>query len=135
MRISLVSLSLAIALSSDGAAIAGPAIAFKAALDNCQNANVEFSARIEACTNLIHTNLFAGKLLADLYFIRGNIFLQNHKNDEALSDYNKALELKPDFPQALANRAALESQSALHEAPGTASTEPATAGEKTAPLE
>lgn len=70
-----------------------------------------------------------------MYFIRGNAFAENHKNKEALSDYNKALELKPDFPQALNNRAILESQSAASESPGTASSQPTAQGEKSAPQE
>lgn len=136
MRNAVLGVSLAVVLScGGGAALAGPAIGFKTALDNCQNSKLVLDVRIEACTSIIQSDLLPRKQVADMYFIRGNAFAENHKNKEALSDYNKALELKPDFPQALNNRAILESQSAASESPGTASSQPTAQGEKSAPQE
>ncbi|HYV92332.1 MAG TPA: tetratricopeptide repeat protein [Chitinophagales bacterium] len=45
--------------------------------------------------------------IAVAYISRGIAFYKEKKNDEALSDFNKAVELSPDFPDAFFNRGSL----------------------------
>ncbi|HEY3636553.1 MAG TPA: tetratricopeptide repeat protein [Rhizomicrobium sp.] len=120
MRYPILGLSLAVILLGGGhSAFAGSAVAFTTALNNCQNESLDIDVRIGACTEIIRTNLLPKRSLADMYFIRGNIYAKNNKSDEALADYNKALELKPDFPEAQNNRAIIQSQSAAGSTAGT----------------
>lgn len=57
-----------------------------------------------ACTELIITGLVKGRELAAVYTQRG--FLEREKQpDQALSEYNDALKVQPDFADALTGRA------------------------------
>ena len=85
-----------------GVAVAGPAIGIMASIHNCQNAGLAPESRIEACSQAIHTNLLSHGILAAVYYNRGV--------DHARQDYDKALELKPDFVQAQASRARISAQ-------------------------
>lgn len=91
-------------LLSQTKVVAGSALAVLTFLHNCQTVGVDPDTRIEACTQLIHGNLVSHGILTAFYTIRANAYFEKGDLDHALEDYNKALELKPDFPEALVNR-------------------------------
>ena len=93
-----------------GVAVAGPAIGIMASIHNCQNAGLAPESRIEACSQAIHTNLLSHGILAAVYYNRGVAYETAHDIDHARQDYDKALELKPDFVQAQASRARISAQ-------------------------
>lgn len=90
-------------------AYAGSAVTMFAVLKNCQNRDLDPKIRIDACTHLIHGNLVSHKLLAGLYAIRGEAYFEEADQENALADYNKAIELGP-FPEVYVNRAELLEQ-------------------------
>lgn len=100
----------AIILISGGVASGGSAVAIGPALHNCQNPDVAPESRIEACSALIHSNLLPHPVLARLYNNRAVAYEAAQDFDRALQDYNKALELAPDFSEAQTNRARLMEQ-------------------------
>jgi lipoprotein NlpI len=81
-----------------------------AVLNNCQNADLDPEARIEACSELIHANIVSHRVLASLYNTRGVAYEAKHDIVHAIQDYAKALDLKPDFPEAQANLARLQNE-------------------------
>jgi len=112
----------AVALLAPLPAFSGAATALTAYIKNCQTEGVDPDTRVAACTTVIHSNLFAGRLLADLYAIRARAYIAKQDYQDALADENKALELKPDFPEAQANKAKLEE---MLQAAGAAQTDTA----------
>jgi lipoprotein NlpI len=102
----------AIILISCGFAAGRSAIGIRAAIHNCQNPDLAPDSRIEACSEAIHSNLVAHPVLASFYYNRGVAYEAAHDIDHARQDYDKALELKPDFPKAQANRARLSDPAA-----------------------
>ena len=97
----------AIILISAGAASGASAIGLRAAIHNCQNSDLPPESKIEACNEVIHTNLASHDLLARFYYNRAVAYEAANDLDHARQDYDKALELKPDFAEALTNRARL----------------------------
>lgn len=92
-----------IMLISGGVASGGSAINIKAALANCQNSDIAPEARIEACSALVHSNLVSHRMLARFHFLRAVAYQTAKKFDLALQDYSKAIELDPNFPEAVTN--------------------------------
>ena len=107
----------ALVLVSGDFAAGGPAVAIMAAVHNCQNPDLAPESRIEACSQVIHTNLLSHGILAAVYNDRGLAHENAHDIAHARQDYDKALELKPDFAQAQANRARLAEQNPAAAAP------------------
>jgi tetratricopeptide (TPR) repeat protein len=99
-----------IILISGGAASGASAIGLRAAIHNCQNADIAPESRIEACSEVIRTNLASHDLLARFYYNRAAAYEAANDFDHASQDYDKALQLKPDFAEAQANRARLVEQ-------------------------
>lgn len=60
---------------------------------------------VSGCTALIQSNRFTGKILASIFFQRGNAYL-HQDNDSAINDYNQSIRLDPNFAGAYFNRAA-----------------------------
>src|SRR5579863_381403 len=94
-----------IMLVSGGVARGGSAINLKAAVANCQNSEITPQTRIEACSELIHSNLVSHRMLARFYFLRAVAYEAALEFGLAVQDYSKAIELDPNFPEAVANRA------------------------------
>ena len=65
------------------------------------------SDAIYACTQLIRFNLAIGHALAVLYNSRALHHLDLHQDDEALSDFTRAIFYSPRYAQAYVNRALL----------------------------
>lgn len=103
-------MAVSITLITGGAAFGLSALGIRAAIHNCQNSDIAPEIRIEACSEVIRTNLASHEFLARLYFNRGVAHEAASDVDHARQDYDKALELKPDFAEAQANRARLEQQ-------------------------
>lgn len=103
-----VAAALAILVTIVGAspsAFAFAAIGLKASLDNCLNGNLSAAERIQACNQVIHTNVFSPETRAKLITIRGNAYFASGNLDGALDDYDKAIQLRPEFQPAVINRA------------------------------
>lgn len=100
----------AMILVSGGAASGMSAIGIKAALHNCQNPDVAPESRIEACSEVIHTNLAPQDIRARIYYHRGTAYEAAHDFDHARQDYDKALELAPQYAEAETARARLINQ-------------------------
>jgi tetratricopeptide (TPR) repeat protein len=79
-------------------------VGLRNALDNCLNKNVSSPERIEACNNVIHTNILLPAYRARVIASRGNAYFAEANLDNALEDYSKALELNPGLTAALTNR-------------------------------
>jgi len=107
----------AIILGSSGFAAGQSAIGIMAAVRNCQNPDLAPEARIEACSQVIHTNLVSHGVLAAFYYNRGVAYEAVHDLDHARQDYDKAVELKPDFAQAQASMARLSGQNSANATP------------------
>jgi tetratricopeptide (TPR) repeat protein len=61
-------------------------------------------AAIAACTRLIESGKFDGNTLAVIYFDRGVTLYNIREYDRAIQDYDQALELNPQFAQAVFSR-------------------------------
>jgi tetratricopeptide (TPR) repeat protein len=61
--------------------------------------------RIEGCTALIESGAFAQVQLADIYAMRALAYLLKGEYGTAIQDYDKAIDVRPDFAVALNNRA------------------------------
>ena len=100
----------AIMLIGGGVASGGSAVAIKAAVDNCQNADVTPENRIEACSEIIHSNLVSHHFLARFFYNRAIAYEAVNDFDHARQDYDKAVELDPNFAEAQTNRSRLMEQ-------------------------
>jgi tetratricopeptide (TPR) repeat protein len=67
-------------------------------------AAIPAEARIGYCTQLIQSGRLATEGLAGTYDNRGNAYDNRGLHDQAISDYNQALALKPDDAEAYFNR-------------------------------
>jgi tetratricopeptide (TPR) repeat protein len=106
MKRSVPALAFAIGVIGFGSsAFAFSAFGVKAVLLNCLNKSLSSSERIEACNQAIQSNEFARPDRARLITSRGNAYFASGDLDRALDDYNKAIELDPQLPEAVANRA------------------------------
>lgn len=95
---------------SEGVAFAGSAVGINAAIHNCQNTGVAPEDRIQACTDLLHSNLATQGARGRLYYHRGVAYEAAHDFDRALKDYDEAVELAPQNAEAQAARAHLMEQ-------------------------
>lgn len=97
------------------AASAGSATGLTAVLHNCQNLKIRSDIRIDACNALIHSNLVNHKMLGAFYALRAQTYIAAKDDERAMQDYDKALQLFPDFPQALVSRGTLFARAGQHE--------------------
>ncbi|HTT84338.1 MAG TPA: tetratricopeptide repeat protein [Rhizomicrobium sp.] len=81
-----------------------PAVGLGAAIDNCLNKNLSSSERIEACGEVIHTNLLPPRYRARFLALRGNEYFASDNLADALADYNHAIALYPILQEAFVNR-------------------------------
>lgn len=65
--------------------------------------NATPDVQISRCTALIKTGKYTGKQLADFFFTRGVAHAKKGDQDRAMSDYNEAIRITPNFPNALIN--------------------------------
>ncbi|MGH7024811.1 MAG: tetratricopeptide repeat protein [Caulobacteraceae bacterium] len=70
----------------------------------CGRTNDE--ASIQACTDLINAKTLPNAKLALAYYDRGNAYNVLGEQDQAIPDYDEAIRLNPDYPDAYASRAA-----------------------------
>jgi len=98
-------LAIVVALiGSSPLAFAFTAVGLKTSLDNCLNSKLSSAERIEACNEVIHTNVFPPKTRARINTSRGNASFTSGNLDSALDDYNKAIVLDPELQPPLVNR-------------------------------
>jgi tetratricopeptide (TPR) repeat protein len=81
------------------------ALGLRNALENCLNRNVSSAERIEACNEVIHTNVLLPRDRAKVITSRGNAQFASGNPDGALDDYNTAIGLNSGFQPAVVNRA------------------------------
>lgn len=67
--------------------------------------------RILACTRIIKSGHLFGKPisksnLARMYYNRGNAYMKKGQSDQAIADYDKAIEFNPKYEKAYAKRRA-----------------------------
>jgi lipoprotein NlpI len=104
------SLIITFVLLQGGSAWAGSAIALQAAVHNCQDVKLDPDTRIAACSEMIHSGLATRGILTAFYFFRSLAYQAKGDIDNAVRDNDKALELKPDYPDALANKVSLQNK-------------------------
>jgi len=106
MRIAAATLAVVIGvIGSCSAAFAFAPIGLKASLDNCLNVNLSSPQRIEACSQVIHTNVFPPKTQARVITLRGNAYFASGDLESALDDYNRAVSLDAGLQPSVVNRA------------------------------
>lgn len=105
----LATIVTATVFAGSGLATAGSAVGIMTAVRNCQNPDLPPQSRIDACGEVIHTNLVSHGVLAAFYYNRAVAYEGVNDLDHARQDYGRALELKPDFIQAKENLARLSS--------------------------
>jgi tetratricopeptide (TPR) repeat protein len=108
MKFPVLFASAALAFGFDSPALAQyqgtPATGLGAAVDNCLNKNLASSDRIEACSEVIHTNLLPPRYRARVFALRGNEYFATDNLAGALEDYSHAIALYPILQQAYVNR-------------------------------
>ena len=62
------------------------------------------NVRIVACTRLIRAGKLRRKGLAVVYYFRATAYRNKRLFNRAIADYTRAIQLKPNFPQAYNNR-------------------------------
>jgi tetratricopeptide (TPR) repeat protein len=70
---------------------------------------------ISACTAFLASGEGSGGAKSQAHILRGNAYFKKGKNDEALKDYNNAIELVPGNPVALYNRGNIETSLGLYD--------------------
>ncbi|HLY04217.1 MAG TPA: tetratricopeptide repeat protein [Rhizomicrobium sp.] len=116
-RRSLLLIAGALVLISSSRGLAQSAVGIAAAVHNCQNSDLAPEARIEACTQIIHANLASHGILAAFYYNRAVAYEAARDSDHAKQDYEKALDLKPDFAEAKENLARLSGETPANAPP------------------
>ena len=87
------------------AAIAGMG-ARDASADNAQDCfSEDFNRRIQGCTDIIERGTLSRGELSSAYAERALAYSMKGRHDQAIRDYDRAIELVPDYPIALNNRA------------------------------
>ena len=109
-RYTFILLTVTLGLLHGGAASARSAIALRAVVHNCQDQAVDADARIATCSQMIHSGLASSGVLCAFYFYRSLAYEAKGDLDDAIRDNDKALELKPDYADALANRTSLQTK-------------------------
>lgn len=71
------------------------------------NAINDLDQAIEIALELAASDLFTDAGLAELYTLRGQMIMLTYEWDRALADYNSAIELEPDYPDAYFHRGVL----------------------------
>jgi tetratricopeptide (TPR) repeat protein len=92
------------AMGWSSSAVAFAAIGLRAVLDNCLSKNLSSPERIEACNEVIHTNVLLPRYRARVITSRGNAHFASANLSSALDDYNKAIELDHGLQAAVVNR-------------------------------
>ena len=103
-------MTITLVLLQGGVAPAGSAIALRAVVHNCQDQTVDADARIAACSQMIPSGLASSGVLCAFYFFRSLAYEAKGDLANAIRDNDKALELQPDYADALANRTSLQSK-------------------------
>jgi tetratricopeptide (TPR) repeat protein len=67
-------------------------------MKRCMSAHPEIS--ISGCTALIQSGHESPANLSDAYYKRGQAYYDNYKDELAIADYEKAIDLKSNFPEA-----------------------------------
>ena len=71
---------------------------------------MDADARVAACSQMIRSGLASSGVLCAFYFFRSLAYEAKGDFDDAIRDNDKALELKPDYADALANRTSLQAK-------------------------
>src|SRR6185436_20163955 len=107
LRIAHNEIGLLVIATLAALSMAFEAKAEEASKDLCAGASVVPSVRIEACSAAIAAGAETSEELARWYYQRGNGYYEKRQRREAIADYTRAIELKPNYHQALHNRANL----------------------------
>jgi tetratricopeptide (TPR) repeat protein len=106
-KIPQVVMLVCLAIGASGPALAGAGTGLGIVLDNCQNQHVDPDTRIGACGQLIHSNMASHRILAAFYAFRGIAYRDKGDDPDAIKDFTKAIDLKPDYADAFAFLGAL----------------------------
>jgi tetratricopeptide (TPR) repeat protein len=68
------------------------------------NQGADSDLRVDGCSGLIESGRLAGNNLAIAHVNRGNAYNAIREIDHAIADYDKAIEIKPDYAPAYYNR-------------------------------
>lgn len=92
--------------------LVAPAIAVSPEWTKCGNAGKDYSpdVAIDGCTALIQSGKETRLSLATVYSNRGAAYKTKGDLDRALADYNKAIEIYPEFANAYNNRGLIYAQ-------------------------
>ncbi|HEX4533559.1 MAG TPA: hypothetical protein VH000_04955 [Rhizomicrobium sp.] len=85
-------------------------MAIKLMFDNCQNQKLDADARIEACSNGIHSNLFRGPFLSVIYLDRALAYEDKKDTDSATNDFAQAISLDATNAFAFNDRGIMRAQ-------------------------
>ena len=98
MKTSLTTLLAALALTAAASAASSEKICASIKSDGYTPDQI-----VEACSNVIRDADYPG-VKAGAYYNRGNAYFDKKDWDNAISDYDHALGLRPNYPSAMLNR-------------------------------
>lgn len=104
----LVACCTTLLLQSEARGDVGSAVGLRAMLHNCENNALAPDVRINACTIALRSNLADQKMKGFLYSLIAQAHYQASDVDQALKDYEMALESFPNYAPALINHGGLE---------------------------
>jgi tetratricopeptide (TPR) repeat protein len=105
-HIILMATALSVMLASLTVMLAAPALADLASdRRECADTKLDAAARVAACTRLIDEGGAGGRELAGVYLSRGVAHDDLDKHEQAILDYDRALELDPGDPEIYRYRA------------------------------
>lgn len=115
VNIFLIVCGVALLEQGDACADVGSAVGLREMLHNCETNTLAPDVRINACKILLHSNLADQKMKGFLYSLIGQAHYQAGDLNEALKDYETALESFPNYPPALINHGALEAHAGRYD--------------------
>ena len=71
--------------------------------------------RITSCTALIQSGNFKAIDLANIYFIRGGVYMTLGQLDRAIADYDQVIRLNPSDAEVYSNRAGIYAAKGQHD--------------------